>query len=119
MGRWRTGSCPVSTRDGFTDAHGVTWVRANEPQAPAADTTEINVPSGVITVSFEITEQQADRIRAAFEPDPRSQVGVIARAIRGSATDDFDKLSAENKIYLYDTAARVVDALVLMNMLKP
>lgn len=31
----------MSIRDGFTDAHGVTWVRANEPQAPAADTIQL------------------------------------------------------------------------------
>lgn len=31
----------MSTREGFTDAHGVTWVRDSEPQAPATDTIQL------------------------------------------------------------------------------
>lgn len=62
----------MTTRDGFTDAHGVTWVRDSEPQAPAADTiplkdvARLDLKPGdtlVVTLREPVTTQMATTVR--------------------------------------------------------
>lgn len=62
----------MSIRDGFTDGHGVTWVRASEPQAPATDTiplkdvARLDLKPGdtlVVTLREPVTMQMATTVR--------------------------------------------------------